>query len=270
MRTYAAGAALHSIATANSREAKISVAQTYEQQAALHSGDGGELLVAHLLEQAHQSYRDIPGMRAKVDEVYERLRVAQQNATNAMHPVSSGGIDISEMVKASRERVSGKTFKEALLAFTTIVQPTEFAKATKKAQELMERFPLQGIMGGVKIDRDGRVVAHRTVALGLGKAEAEQALWERVVEQVAMSYQIDVQAAIVPALNQLMFEHAPSLRDMRELVVQNPFVPAGHEQLYAKGFLSGLRWDYPVALSIRTSSTGEFTPGTSLPRQDLK
>ena len=161
-------------------------------------------------------------MRAKVDEVYERLRVAQQNATNAMHPVSSGGIDISEMVKASRERVSGKTFKEALLAFTTIVQPTEFAKATKKAQELMERFPLQGIMGGVKIDRDGRVVAHRTVALGLGKAEAEQALWERVVEQVAMSYQIDVQAAIVPALNQLMFEHAPSLRDMRELVVQIP------------------------------------------------
>jgi hypothetical protein len=37
---------------------------------------------------------------------------------------------------------------------------------------------------------------------------------------------------------------------MRDLVVDNPFIPPGHEELFAKGFLARLRWDFPHALSI--------------------
>jgi hypothetical protein len=70
------------------------------------------------------------------------------------------------------------------------------------------------------------------------------------VEQVLISYQFAVEAAIAPGLNQVMFEHSPSLRDLRKLVVHNPFVPRGHEELFAKGFLAGLRWNFPEALSI--------------------
>ena len=167
-----------------------------------------------------------------------------------MQEIRSDGIDVSELVTAARDRVAGKPFKEALLAFAMVTRPTNFDKETARSRELMEKYPLQNLLGGAKIDRDGRIVAHRTPAFGGDEAQAEQALWERVVEQVSMSYQLIVQAEIVPGLNQLMFEHSPSLRDMRDLVVHNPFVPQGHEELFAKGFLAGMRWDFPEALSI--------------------
>ncbi|MGH6897514.1 MAG: DUF4209 domain-containing protein [Geminicoccaceae bacterium] len=229
------------------RDAGIAIAHSYERQADLQVD---ELLRAHWFEKAHQAYRNIPGMRARTGEVYERLRDAQQGARDRMQDICSGEIDVSDSIRVARERVSGKPLREALLAFATVIRPTNFDQERVRARELMELFPLQNLMGGVKIDRDGRVVAHRTVAIGGDQAEAEQALWERVVEHVVMSYQVDVQAAIVPALNQLMFEHSPSLRDMRDLVVDNPFVPPGHEELFAKGFLAGLRWNFPQALSI--------------------
>lgn len=232
------------------REARISIAHSYEQQAGLHSGEGGELLTAAWLEKAHESYRNIPGMRDKAEEVYERLRAAQLVARDMMQEIRSDGIDISEPVKAARDHVAGKPFREALFALATVIPTRDFENETANAREMMERYPLQGMMGGVKIDHDGRVVAHRRVAFGADDAEAEQALWERVVEHVTMSYQLIVQAQIVPALNQVAFEHSPSLRDFRDFVVNNPFVPDGHEELFAQGFLAGFRWNFPEALSI--------------------
>jgi Domain of unknown function (DUF4209) len=232
------------------REAKIAIAHSYEQQAGLHSAGGGELLAAVWLEKAHESYRNIPGMRGKADEVYERLRTAQQAACGTMQEIQSDAIDISELVKAARDHVAGKPFREALLALATVIPTRDFDREQASVRELMERYPLQGMMGGVKIDRDGRVVAHRTVAFGADEAEAEQALWERVVEHVTMSYQLIVHAQIVPALNQFTFEHSPSLRDLRDLVVNNPFVPQGHEELFAQGFLAGFRWNFAEALSV--------------------
>jgi hypothetical protein len=232
------------------REARIAIAHSYERQAGLHSGKGGEVLAAVWLEKAHESYRNIPGMRGKAEEVYERLRAAQQAARGTMQEIQGDAIDISELVKAARDHVAGKPFRKALLALATVIPTRDFDRETASVRELMERYPLQGMMGGVKIDQDGRVVAHRTVAFGADEAEAEQALWERVVEHVTMSYQLIVQAQIAPALSQVAFEHSPSLRDLRDLVVQNPFVPRGHEELFAQGFLAGFRWNFPEALSI--------------------
>ena len=57
------------------REARIAIAHSYEKQAGL-AGEGGELLAANLLEQAHQAYRNIPRMRAKAEEVYDSSRRA--------------------------------------------------------------------------------------------------------------------------------------------------------------------------------------------------
>jgi hypothetical protein len=144
------------------------------------------------------------------------------------------------VVQAARQHVAAKAFPEALLALATVTQPPDFDSETNTAQELAEQFPLQHLLGGVKMDKDGRVIAHRTPGIVGDEDQKQQALWERVVEQVNMSLQLASQAQIVPAMNQLMFEHAPQLRDLRDLVVHNPFVPSGHEELFARGFLAGL------------------------------
>ena len=230
------------------REAKTAVANTYEQEADVRSDD--PLVAAHHLQKAHEAYRNIPGTRKKTEEVYGKLREAQERATNALKEIQTDGIDITEAVQDARQHVTGKSFEEALLALATVTRPLDFEKETRTALELAAEFPLQGLFGGVKMDRDGRVVAHKTPGIGGGEAQEKQALWERVVEQISMSQQLDTQARIGPAINQLVFEHSPSLRDMQDFVVHNPFVPQGHEEVFAKGFLAGLRGNFPEALSI--------------------
>ena len=232
------------------RSASIRIAASFEHQAKACSDDGEFLLAAHWMGKAHHAYRNIAGMDEKTAEVYRQLREFQRRGTGEMKKISTEPIDITKYVMQTRERVSGLTFREALLVLATVAKPTDFDSVTQQARELMEKFPLQGLFGGVTMGDDGRVVAHRSSTSPGDIDHEEQALWERVAELVIHSKQMVVHAAITPALNQIMFEHNPTLRNLQDLVMHNPFVPDGHEELFAKGFLAGLRGDFPEALSI--------------------
>ena len=232
------------------KAARIAMAMSLHQQAAQCSDPGQELVAAHCLEKAHEAYRNIPGMRDKADEVYAELRECQQRAAQSMNRITTEIPNASEMVKHARDWVAGKPLREALLALATVVQVTDFEEETKTAQELMEKYPLQGLFGGVTMDHSGRVVARTRPAFSTDENEFELALWERVVRQVDLSYQVTVQTEIVSAMNQLNFEHSLTLADLVDLVVNNPFIPPGHEELFARGFLAGLRWDFAESLSI--------------------
>ena len=232
------------------RSASIRIAASYERQAELCSDDGEFLLAARWMGHAHHFYGNITGMREKAIEVYRKLREFQRSGTGEMNKISTEPIDISEGVKQARERVSGLNFRKALLALAVVARPTDFNSVTQHARELMEEFPFQGLFGGVVMAHDGRVIAHRSPDSQEDADQHEQALWQRVVKVALLNEEIAVQVTIVPALNQIMFEHNPTFRDLRELVVHNPFIPEGHEELFAKGFLAGLRGNFPEALSI--------------------
>ena len=232
------------------RAAKIAIAQSYEKQAALHAGEGGQLLVAHWLEQAHEAFRNIGGMTAETQRLYDDLRMAQERARDSLNELRGPATDLSTHIKSARESVSNKSFREALLTFAFITPPTDYDATSNDVRDLISKFPLQHIMGGVRIATDGRVIARRTPAISDNEIGAEQALWERIVEHVGIEHQFVVQAVIVPAFNQIIFEHSPSLREMLDLVTCNPFVPSGHEELFAEGFVAGFRWNFPIALSI--------------------
>ena len=232
------------------RSAKIRIAASYERQSQLRSDDGEFLLAAHWMEKAHHAYRNLSHLREKTAEIYRCLRDMQRRATGEMKKISTEPIDISDGVVQARERVSGLTFREALLALATVARPTDYDELTRSARELMQKFPLQDLFGGVIMDDDGRVIAHHSPASHKDVDRQERLLWERVVRLAPINMQIAVHAGILPALNQIMFEHSPTLRDLRDLVIHNPFVPGGHEELFAKGFLAGLRGDFPEALSI--------------------
>ena len=232
------------------RSASIRIAASFEHQAKVCS-DGSEfLLAAHWMGKAHHTYRNIAGMDEKTAEVYRKLREFQRRGTGEMKKISTEPIDLTKFVMQTRERVSGLTFREALLVLATVAKPTDFDSLTQQARELMQKFPLQGLFGGITMGDDGRVVAHRSSTSPGDIDHEEQALWERIAELVIHSKHMAVHAAITPALNQIMFEHNPTLRDLQELVMNNPFVPDGHEELFAKGFLAGLRGEFPEALSI--------------------
>ncbi len=220
------------------------------RQAEQCSEPGQELVAAHILEKAHEAYRNIPGMRAKANEVYAQLREIQRRSVKHMGRITTRIPDASAMIRDARDCVAGKPLREALLALATFVPITDFEQETENARGLMEKYPLQGLFGGVRIDHSGRVVGRTRVAFTTDENEFERALRERVVRHVDLRYQLIVQTGIVPVINQLNFEHSLRLEDMVDLVVDNPFVPPGHEELFARGFLAGFRWNLAEGLSI--------------------
>ena len=233
------------------KAARIAMAMSLHQQATHFSDPGQELVAAHWLEKAHEAYRNIPGMRDKADEVYAELREYQRRAAQSMNRITTEIPNASEMVKHARDWVAGKPLREALLALATVVQVTDFEEETKTARELMDKYPLQGLFGGVTMDHSGRVVARTTPVFSTdGENDFDLALWERVVRHVDLGYQVTVPTEIVPAMNQLNFEHSLTLADLVDLVVNNPFIHQGHEELFARGFLAGLRWDFAESFSI--------------------
>ena len=232
------------------RAANIAVAESLCRQGESCSSPGQELMAVHYLEQAHEAYRNIPEMRNKTDEVYALLREKQRQTVNLLGQFRTECPEASELIRYAREHVAGKSFRGGMLALATVLKPTDFDQESKVARELMEKYPLQGLFGGMTIDRFGRNVAHHTPAFTADEKQFEQALWERVVQQVNMNYQLQVSTGIVPAIHQLNFEHSPCIGDMNDLVVNNPMVPSGHEELFARGFLAGLRWNFAESLSI--------------------
>lgn len=232
------------------RAARIAVASSLHRQGEQSSDPGQKLVASHFLERAHEAYRNIPGMRAQAEKVYAQLREAQRRSLKYMGPITTKIPNASELIRRARDWVAGKSRREALLALATVVQVTDFERETETARDLMARYPLQGLFGGVTVDESARVVGRTRSAFTTDEKEFELALWERVVRGVDLGYQVESQTGIVPAMNQLNLEHSLGLEDMVDLVVHNPFVPPGHEELFARGFLAGFRWDLAESLSI--------------------
>ena len=232
------------------RAARISAAASLHRKAEQCSDPGQELVASHFLEKAHEAYRNIPGMRSQAEEVYAELRECQRRSVQHMGRITTEIPNASELIKHARDWVAGKSQREALLALATVVQVTDFEQETETAREMMAKYPLQRLFGGMTMDRSGRVVGRTRAAFTTDEKEFEPALWERVVRGVDLGCQVSVQTGIVPAMNQLNFEHSLGLEDMVDLVVDNPFVPPGHEELFARGFLAGFRWNLAESLSI--------------------
>ena len=230
--------------------ARVAMAGTLHRQAEQCSEPGQELVVAHFLERAHGAYRNIPGMRAKAEEIYAQLREVQRRSVEHMNRITTRIPDASAMIRDARDCVAGKPLREALLALATFVRVTDFEQETESARGLMEKYPLQDLFGSVRLDHSGLVVGRTRAAFTTDETEFEQALWERVVRHVDLRYQLTARTGIVPAVNQFNFEHSLTLEDMVDLVVDNPFVPQGREELFARGFLAGFRWNFAEGLSI--------------------
>ena len=235
---------------AGEKAARIAATALLHRQGEQFSGRGEELVATHWLEKAHEAYRRIPGMRNKTNEVYAQLRESQRRAVNEMGRITTEIPNGPELVKHARDCVAGRPLREALLALSTVAPVTNFEEEIRNARELMETYPLQGLFGGSTMAHSGLVVARTRPAWEADAKEFELALWERVVRQLDLRYQLVAQTGIVPAIKQLNFEHPLELEDLVDLVVDNPLVPPGHEELFARGFLAGFRWNLAESLSI--------------------
>ncbi|QZN86220.1 DUF4209 domain-containing protein [Cellulomonas sp. C5510] len=231
------------------------VARLYLREAdgRLANGDDGAAMAAGMfLEKAIGTFRTLPrryraakGLDSLLREIRGRLAENREATLEAMLRIDTEPIDLSDAIADTRRRLSGLSRFEALVRLAASWPLSDPVRDRALAEELAEGS-IRHLFGGATYASDGRKVA---VTEG-GIEQLEAALWSDMIRGAVMARGVAATAFIIPGHGVVTFEHRYDLPFLRRLCIDSPWVPAGHEDLWARGLGHGLNGDFPSAVSV--------------------
>jgi Domain of unknown function (DUF4209) len=258
-----AGALWYRRSTNKARQADMTcaVAETWANEAIgrASSDQPSHMVAAGFYENAIQAYRSVPKpFRAErnVDLRIAQLHASLENSGKAslseMGVISSGPIDITDLVQSAQSSVRGKPLLDALAALANVYGGARKQKIASFSEEMLREHPMQALFSTTHMSRDGRVVAKRP-GMGLGSpdsADYRMGLWAEMVKHYTMELSLIVQAQIWPALQAFTLDHRLRESDLVQIVAQSPIVPTGRAPLIAKALFAGFEQDLVTALHL--------------------
>ncbi|AUD78629.1 DUF4209 domain-containing protein [Kangiella profundi] len=220
------------------------------------SANPSNMVAASFYESAIHKYRTIPKALRDQHNVEERIvelrglmNEAGENSLNEMGQITSGPIDISELIENSVKAVKGKELSEALLQFANVYRGARADKIRSFSEEMIRNHPLQSLFAATHMSSDGRVVAKKPAA-DLGGENQESVIWPEMVKHYAMELSLVVQGDIWPALEVIRQEHRLKEADFYSVVKRSPVVPPDRIRLMAKALFQGFDGDFISALHL--------------------
>ena len=237
------------------------VAETWakEAESRTSANQPGNMAAASFYEKAIQTLRQVPrGLRAaravdeRLTELYSLLERAGKASLGEMGVVSSGPIDISDLVEAAQASVRGKDLPGALLSLCNVYRGARRLKLKEFAEKMLQENPLQALFASTHLSRDGRVVA-KCPGFDFGSVESKEyqvTLWAEMVKNYLGEIDLVAWGQLLPALNVLSLEHRVCEADLEYMVRNSPIVPAGRASLIAKGLFAGFERDFVSAVHL--------------------
>ena len=224
----------------------------------------GNLVANGFYEQAIQKYRTVErafreqhNVDSRILELREELRKSGEASLSEMVSVSSGPIDISEMVEDAVRHVEGKTLPAAILALADVGSGIRAEKIREWAKKLISDFKFSSMMSRTRYGTDGRVVAKSVGAPIDGDADGP-ALWAKSIEQYVFHVNLLAVGAIYPALERVRLEHRPNREDFIALARRSPLVPPGRHELVGKALYAGYDDEFDIALHLLVPQIEHF------------
>lgn len=235
------------------RTASLAAAETYVHEAedCLLRDPPSYSSASWFLAQGIEASRQAKAEASRVDELRDRLKGYQLKSRSEMKPYRLE-MDIKEPVEDTIKFVTAPTLEEALkrLAFG---QP--FVNLEKLRQAVLEQAgsDITHFFDQSMVDDAGRVIERIPGMHGVGGPEAERALEARMFRDAAQFYwNLRATAVIEPGRLKIWCDHCPRQQDLFYLVRDNPFIPPGHEIIFARGLFYGLGGDMMLAAHLLT------------------
>lgn len=251
---FSSAAEWYKSASDNSKFAEMTAAtaECLAQEAiAQTTSDSPDYITARkLCEQAIQKCQDVPKSerpKYRVDERIAELRTLLnefgKKSLGNMGVVQTPCIDMTDTVAVVRKFVSGKSAKDALLAFVHLHGAINVEELRNNALERMREHPLQFLFPATVISSDGRVIAKRSA--GGGKA-----IHAAMLDDYGCMVGCFVLSGIVPALEVLLLEHRLQEADFIELASNSSFVPQDRAGLWGRALFAGYERDFVIAVHL--------------------
>jgi hypothetical protein len=226
------------------KNARILAAETTVTNAL---SQGQAVARASLLADAVKELRDAGASPERIGEVRRILDGAQRDSLLEMTTIGAP-IDVTARARVARAAAKGLPLVEALrrLALRFSVPPIATLRA--EASELLRKYPLTQGLRGRQLGAGGRVTG--IVESLIGNENNEDALVSRMRDGSNRYWQLAVVEQVLPFLEQMVLEHAPSVEDLFDFVAPKPFVPPGRETMFALGLRAGFYGDWFEAVHI--------------------
>ena len=230
-----------------------------EAQQRLIRESASQMAASSFIEEAVQALRRIPAkyrahhsVDQRIIQLQQELRESRQESLGEMRSVSTGPVDVSELVRIARDSVTGKSLPDAIKGLVSLSSITKYEEARQHAKDVLRASPLMAFIGGSVIGHDGRVVAKKP-SFDSANPDAESnevAIFAQMVQTHSMSIGLRVNALILPALEAIRGEHSVTIELLHILVRQSPIVPTDRALLIARGLHCGFEENWVAAAHI--------------------
>ena len=227
-----------------------SLANTYVNTSldSIKSGHGYAVAARHI-QSAIEVVRRIPDTKEQQDQLHRTMLEYQEKSLDELGHITSGTIELTKQVESAIAIVKDKPLTEAIFALALFTSPVTKKSMDGFVDELAKKSPLLALISSNVVNSSGKVVAKRDSLLN-GSADQMAEAKEAEMYHWAQSEQSILGSVIEHTRKYLLTEHNPTLRDVLEITVNNPFVPLGREAIFAQGVLSGLQGDYLISLHL--------------------
>jgi len=230
-----------------------------EADAKIANDRRGHGVAAGFFASAIHAFRRVPrAMRAaravdrRIGEIQRAMENSARLSMEMMTSISSGKIDLTELVEASIDSVKGKSLGDALYSFCTFEAVSGRQVYRTRAFDFFRNNPLQAMIEVELMAADSRVVARRPGVSfqDLDSPNGQKALRSVEMQGLRDDVPIGVQGLIIPALNVLRQEHRFVLTELVQLAQNSPIVAHDRVHQVAKAIYFGFEYDFVTALHL--------------------
>jgi hypothetical protein len=161
-------------------------------------------------------------------------------------------MDPAGIAQWARDQVKNKDVRGSLVALANLAETPKPAELENQVDAKTGHMPFQYLISTVGMDQEGKAASHAPAAFTGDMREIRTAKDAELYQEAARNRQIAVLALLDPARRQILSEHVIRLDDWRQFVTDNPFIPAGREEIFARGMDAGMNGDFLVAVSLLT------------------
>ena len=223
----------------NHNRCMIEVAKCVEERA---NQAGSAMVAATFLQEAVQILRNLP--KGMTREYRERLMSRSQEVRPKISDemgVFSTEVDLTDVVQQAVDSVRGRSWPNVFLCLILSNLPPEPDELRQEARQHAGEFPLQGLMPIAIHDHQGRVVFRSPGMAGANEADGEHLRYLMASDR-GHARQVAVAGRIIPIRRVIAEEHLIAPDIVVEMLAGSPFIPPGHDHIFARAivhFLAG-------------------------------
>ena len=219
---------------------------------------GNSMFRAHWLGRGLEALRRAKADPERIYGIHQRFLESQKQTVSEMTTIEVNCKDIPGLEEAQRlaqkkaaEHVRGLPLYCAIIRLADITEPVVLGKLAERYEKISEATISDKIFETTAIDHFGRVtdIIEPVETVSVDEEAANQR--KRLTHEArTFDWPTKIAWFIEPARLSIMEEHAVRRRDLHFLVLNNPFIPPGHEGIYIRGFQAGFYGDWLQATHL--------------------